>query len=232
VAGWLLPPFAHQWQDRQKERDLKRELATQLDRDITTAVISAQLLLTRQFPEAQTAIVRKRERDDASSPGRREKLNAEYEAASEREREAGTRTFVRDASAWFVTRSVSISTLNAYFPEDDLPEKWREYTNRVTYYLHLGSSRVPQKVRRAHIDNLIRYLGVDDKERSEWLLLLHPSTEVPPTELDPYQEAAGRLAERLLKRKNAFVAEILAAHAAGFSTEPSDLVDELVPFLG
>ncbi len=232
MAGWLLPAFAHQWQDRQKERDLKRELATQLDRDVTSTVIAAQLLLSRQFPEAQTATVRRQERDGAPSGGRREKLAAAYEAASERAREAGTSAYVRNLSEWFVTRSVWIPTLTAYFSEDDLPEQWRVYANHVTDYLLLASSRSALKVRRSHVDDLIDYLRAKPNERREWLLLARPSASLPPEELDLYGNAAGFLAGRLLEEKNALVADLLAAHAAGFSTRPSDLLEEILPFVG
>jgi hypothetical protein len=229
VAGWLLPAFAHQWQDRQKERELKRELAIQLDRDATSTVIAAQLLVTGQFPEAQTATVRMEERD-ATSPGTaRDELAAAYDAAVERARVAKTSAHVDNLTEWLVTRSVSISTLMATFPDDDLPNRWKAYANQVTHYVQLASSRAKESDRRKHVDNLIAYLTAPADEEEQWRLLEQQSAELTPKELVDYRSAAGHLAERLLLRKNAFVADLLAAHAAGFSTRPSDLLDDLLP---
>jgi hypothetical protein len=74
IGGWLVPAFAHQWQDRQKERDLKREIASDFDCDVTRTVIASQLLLARLFPEAQTSDVRRREVDRARGAARRRAL--------------------------------------------------------------------------------------------------------------------------------------------------------------
>ena len=167
VAGWLLPAFAHQWQDRQKERELKRDLAIQLDRDATSTVIAAQLLVTRQFLEAQTATVRMEERD-ARGPGTsRDGLAAAYDAAFERARLAGASAHIGNLTQWLVTRSVSISTLTATFPEDDLPRRWRIYANHVTDYVQLASTRSEVSDRRGHVDDLIAYLTAPAAEEDD-----------------------------------------------------------------
>src|SRR6476660_5224184 len=90
LAGWLIPGFAHQWQDRQKERELKRGLATQLDRDATTAVVAGRILIDRRFPEAQTTEARRLEHASDSVVA----------AAREHERDAAARTFIGTFSAW------------------------------------------------------------------------------------------------------------------------------------
>jgi hypothetical protein len=229
VAGWLLPAFAHQWQDRQKERDLKRELATELDRDVTGTVIAAQLLMTRAFPEAQTADVRRAEYERARPTDGR--ARASYLDALERERAAGTEAFVRVLSAWLVTRSVTRSTLATHFPEQDLAGGWIEYANHVTAYVKLASLRVDAEGTRASsLDRLSEYLG--GEQRGQWSMLERSPRRVGPRVLQDYAAAAGHLAGTLLLRKNDLVEEILRSHAAGFSTRPRDLLEDLVPFVG
>ena len=145
IAGWCAA-LRHQWQDRRDERELKRELATRLDGDATATVIAAQLLLARQFPEAQTTNVRRQDRNSASSPIAKRDSAAAYAEAVERERIAATVALVNTVTKWLVIRSVSNSTLNAYFPSNELPERWKRYSNHVSMYLQLVSSKLPRVV--------------------------------------------------------------------------------------
>lgn len=229
AAGWLLPAFAHQWQDRQKERDLKRELATELDRDVTRTLITAQLLMTRAFPEAQTANVRRAEYQRALPTER--SARARYLGALERERAAGTEGFVRRLSDWFVTRSVTRSTLGTHFPDGDLADRWIEYANHVTAYVKLASGRVsPGESRASSLHRLSEYLK--GEPRRDWSVLERPPRRVEPRALPEYAGAAGYLAGTLLLRKNDFVEEIQRSHAAGFSSRPRDLLEDLLPVVG
>jgi hypothetical protein len=229
LAGWLLPAFAHQWQDRQAERELKRELATQLDRDVTTTLINARLLIDRRFPEAQTGDVRLRELRRARLADRTP-ARAAYRAARERERVAGTETFVRTLSAWFVTRSVTRSTLAAHFPDSDLADRWTEYANHVTDYLFLASARPQTQERGRLLSSLKRYLH--GGEHKSWRLLRQAPRPLAPRKLERYSFAAGHLAGTLLVRKNALAQDVIRAHAEGFSTRPRDLLGDLLPFVG
>lgn len=225
VAGWLLPAFAHQWQDRQKERDLKRELATELDREVTRTVVAAQLLMTRAFPEAQAADVRRAEYE------RDRRLRSSYLQALERERAAGTEAFLRVVSDWLVTRSVTRSALATHFAEDDLASHWIEYANHVTDYVTLASARPrADRTRASALDRLSDYLR--GGETSRWRLLERPPRQAGPRAFRAYGGAAGHLAGTLLLRKNDLVEEILGSHAAGFSTRPRDLLEDLLPFVG
>jgi hypothetical protein len=227
LAGWLLPAFAHQWQDRQAERELKRELATQLDRDVTTAVIDARLLIDRRFPEGQTGDVRLQELRSVPQ-AERTRARAAYRAARERERIAGTETFVRTLSAWLVTRSVTRSTLAAHFPRSDLAHRWTEYADHVTSYLSLASTRPRAQERARLLGSLKRYLH--RRQHPSWRLLTQPPRPLPPRKLEHYSFAAGHLAGALLLRKNALVEDVLRSHAEGFSTRPRDLLSDVLPF--
>jgi hypothetical protein len=229
LAGWLLPAFVHQWQDRQAERELKRELATQLDRDVTTTVIDARLLIDRRFPEAQTGDVRLGELRRAPLADRT-RARAAYRAARERERVAGTQTFVRTLSAWFVTRSVTRSTLAAHFPDSDLADRWTEYANHITDYLFLASARPHARERARLLGSLRRYL--QGGQHQSWRLLRQAPRPLPLRKLERYSFAAGHLAGTLLLRKNALVQDVLRSHAEGFSTRPRDLLGDILPFVG
>jgi hypothetical protein len=229
VAGWLFPAFAHQWQDRQKERDLKRELATELDRQVTETVVAAQLLMTRAFPEAQAADLRRAEYEKALPTDR--SARASYLDALERERAAGTEAFVRVLSDWLVTRSVTRSALATHFAEEDVANDWLQYANHVTDYVTLASARPgAEQARAGAVDDLSEYLR--GEEQGGWRLLERSPRLVEPRALRDYAEAAGLLANTLLVRKNDVVEELLQSHAAGFSTRPRDLLDDLLPFVG
>ena len=229
VAGWLFPAFAHQWQDRQKERDLKRELATELDREVTRSVVAAQLLITRTFPEAQAVDVLRAGDDGALTTD--PSVRSSYLRALERERAAATEAFVRILSDWLVTRSVTRSALATHFDEDDLASHWIQYANHVTDYVTLAAARpVAEQTRERTLDELSEYFRGEDQDG--WRRLVRSPRQVEPSALPPYAHAAGHLAGTLLLRKNDLVEDILASHAAGFSTRPRDLIEDLLPFVG
>jgi hypothetical protein len=224
VAGWVLPAFAHQWQDRQKERELKRELATQLDRDTTTAVIAARELIDRRFPEAQTTDARFIDLK-AATPSARGSARTAFAAARERERDARTIVYIHDFTSWLVTRSVTRSTLDSYFPGSGLADAWLDYANHITHYIRLAAAGTHTD-RVTLIGLLSEYLtGGDD---GPWLPLT--VTPVPGRAVaKAYGVADGNLSDSLLRRKNEIVKGILAAHAAGFSTRWRDFFADLVP---
>jgi hypothetical protein len=225
IGGWLIPAFAHQWQDRKSERDLKHEIATNLDHDLTAAVIQARVLIDRRFPEAQTTDARNTDLHKAASPTRAAAQTA-LAAATERERDVGATEYIRGLSSWLVTRSVIRSTLEAYFPDADLARAWQTYANHVTNYIRLAAAR-GRPDRTALLTGLSAYL-LGDSAATKWTALA--TTPVPGVGVsDAYAHADGELSDTLLQRKNDIVHGVLATHAAGFSTRPSDLVHDLLP---
>ncbi len=227
VAGWLLPPFAHQWQDRQKERELKRELATQLDGDATKTVIAGRILIDRRFPEAQTTEARLLDLRTAV-PADRAAARSALAAARERERDAGATTYIDTLSSWLITRSVTRSALTAYFPHAGLAAAWETYANHVTEYLRLAAARDGGQ-RRDFVADLSEYL-LGNRNDATWQRLVAPPRDVPAGQLESYAAADGSLSDRLLRKKNEIVRGVLASHAEGFSTRRRDLLDEVLPF--
>lgn len=227
LAGWLLPPFAHQWQDRQKERELKRELATQLDRDATKTVIGGRILVDLRFPEAQTTEARLLDLQ-AAAPTGRAAARAALTAARERERDAGATTYIETLSSWLITRSVTRSALTAYFPHAGLATAWETYANHVTVYLRLAAARGKSQ-RREIVADLSEYL-LGNRNDAAWRQLVTPPRDVPAGRRESYAAADGSLSDRLLRKKNEIVRGVLAAHAEGFSTRRRDLLDEVLPF--
>ena len=228
AASLLIPAFTHQWQDRQKERDLKTELATSLDELTTRAVVAARIVIERRFREAQTTDARQEDLD-AAAEGRRPQAARAHRRALERERDAAASTFIQLFSDWLVTRSVIRSKLGAYFPGEDLAAGWEEYANYITYYIRLASRTSTAESRRILVENLAQFLG---ESPEAWTDLASDPRPLEGAEYAAFVLADGRLSDRLLTAKNALISRVLEAEVAGFSTDMGDLLEDLTPFYG
>jgi hypothetical protein len=228
IAAWLLPAIAQQWQDRQKERELKRDIATQLDRDSTSTIIAVRILVDRSFPEAQTAAARRAELA-AAPPSQVARATSILRAARERERDVGTRIYVRTFSDWLVTRSVTRSTLEAQFTNHALTRQWEDFADHVTDYLRLAG-RSEKRQREKLVRSLENYVGA--AQGVAWETLATPPDSVPKGARRAYSSANAHMAELLLERKKTIVEDVLAAHAAGYNSRPRDFIRTLFPFLG
>jgi hypothetical protein len=228
LIAWLVPAFAHQWQDRQTERELKRDIATKLDSDTTHTVIATRILIERLFPEAQTTDARAEEVAAGSTP--RAYADDALRSARERERDAAARTWVKTFEDWLATKSVTRSTLAAEFPDGALAGQWDGYASEVTFYLHLARTSNVSR-RRALVSELSSFLGAE-RLHFNWTPLIYLPGRVPRQLKTDYPTADLTLAQSLLDRKRELVEGILRAHAAGYSTRPSDLIRDLFPFAG
>jgi hypothetical protein len=229
IAGWLVPAFAHQWQDRRDERELKREIATELDRGATRTVIASQLLIARLFPEAQTSDVRREEYRRARGADRAASLVA-YREARERERVTGTESVVRTLSDWLVTRSVTRSKLTAHFPGQGLDVDWKELADSVQDFLTLASTRAGE-YRADVVRRLKTYLVPEFGVGATWHRLREPPRPRGREQSRTYAAAVFDLSNALLLAKKTVVEDVLRAHAEGFSTRRRDLLQDLFPFI-
>lgn len=50
VSAWLVPAFTRQWQDRQKEREIKVALVSQVGDSTSDALVTSQYLANQAFP--------------------------------------------------------------------------------------------------------------------------------------------------------------------------------------
>jgi hypothetical protein len=228
AASLLIPALTNQWQDRQKARDLKTDLATSTDELTTRAVIAARINIDRRFREAQATDARKEELERASGP-QRQRARTAYRVAVEKERDAVAASNIELFEEWLVTRSVIRSKLAAYFPGSTLAAEWEEYANHVTFYIRLASSASTRLFKREYIKELAAFLN-ESPER--WIALENDPRHLSPDAYGAYVVADGRLSDSVLRAKNDLVRRVLDAHIAGFSTNWSDLLKDLVPVYG
>ncbi len=228
AASLLIPAFTNQWQDRQKERDLKTELAANLDELTTRSVVAARIVIERRFREAQATDARRDELEAASKRNRPEALLA-YRRAVERERDAAAATYIQLFSEWLVTRSVVGSKLAAYFPGNDLAAEWEDYAEHITLYIRLASAASTLQLKGAYVHTLARFLG---ESSDTWRAVVNDPRQLSEDEYGEYVDADARLSDRLLEAKNDLVRRVLASHVAGFSTDTRGLLKDLVPFYG
>ena len=50
ISAWLVPAFTRQWQDRQKEREIKVALVADIGDSTSDALVTSQYLANRAFP--------------------------------------------------------------------------------------------------------------------------------------------------------------------------------------
>jgi hypothetical protein len=228
IAGWLFPAFSRQWQDRQKVRDLKNGLVTRVDEATTRTIVATRFLVDRRSRAAQTTD----ERAQAlahSSTDTRSRASAELDAALERERDATATAYIALLSDWLVTRAVTRSQLEAYFPGGDLAGQWEEWANHVTSYVRLAS-RNTRAEKSGYVGELRQYLRPGTC--ANWTLLAMDAHRLNAAQRFRLGAADGCLTELLLERKGVITRQILDANVAGFSTSRSDLLHDLVPFWG
>jgi len=228
AASLLIPAFTNQWQDRQKERDLKTELATSLDELTTRAVIAARIVIDRRFREAQTTDAREEDLDAAPREDRAQAAKA-YRLAAERERDAAAATYIQLFSDWLVTRSVVRSKLAAYFPDEDFAGAWQEYADHITHYLRLGSSASTTALKGAYVELLAQFLGEDP---AAWRVLVADPRLLAEEQYLDYVRADALLSDRLLTAKNDIVRRVLDSDVAGYSTDWDELLEDITPFYG
>ena len=50
LSAWLIPAFTRQWQDRQKEREIKVALVSDIGDSTSDALVTSQYVANRAFP--------------------------------------------------------------------------------------------------------------------------------------------------------------------------------------
>lgn len=50
ISAWLIPAFTRQWQDRQKEREIKVALVSDIGDSTSDALVTSQYVANRAFP--------------------------------------------------------------------------------------------------------------------------------------------------------------------------------------
>jgi hypothetical protein len=228
AATLLLPAFTNQWQDRQRERDLKTDLATSLDELTTRTVIAARFVIDRRFREAQTTEARKAELT-AAPPRQRLRARRAYRLALEKERDAAAASYIQLLADWLVTRSVIRSKLSAYYPSEDIAAEWERYADHITLYIRLASSASTPQDKGAYIFVLEKFL---QESPGTWRVLVGEPRQLSRDKYLAYVKADALLGEGLLTEKNNLARRVLDSHVAGFSTGMRDLLKDLTPVYG
>jgi len=226
VASLLIPAFTKQWQDRQEERELKTELAAEMDERTTRTVIASRILIDRRFREAQATDARRDELQEAAGASRKPAARA-LVLALETERDAGAAAHIELFADWLVTRSVVRSRLAAYYPDDNLAQEWERYADHVTLYLRFGSSASNREFKERYVRILAAFLG---QNPDEWLVLANDPRSLASDGYAAYVRADALLSDRLLREKNELLRRVLDSDIEGFSTDTGDLLTDLVPF--
>lgn len=126
----IVPAFTRQWQDRQRERELKRGLVADIGESATEALKTSQFINLNLFGLA------------AGEP------------PSGREQQ---RVFNESQIEWEIKSARIGSQLRAYFPETGLGRTWQEYSETVTKAYQLVSS-LREGVRDQWVSDIEAYL--------------------------------------------------------------------------
>jgi hypothetical protein len=132
----IVPAFTRQWQDRQKERELKRALVADIGASVTEALKTSQFVNLNLFGRA------------AGEP------------ASGREQQ---RVFNESQIEWEIQSARIGSQLRAYFPGTGLGRDWQEYSETVTKAYQLVSS-LREGLRDRWVDDVRAYLRARGRE--------------------------------------------------------------------
>jgi hypothetical protein len=108
ATAWIFPALSHQWQDRQKAKELTAGLVTQIGSDTSAALVTSSFLTNNRF----------RSSGDSSRPG----FNQDV--------------FNRLYLEWRTSAAEVEAQLQAYYP-NAVVEEWRDYSALVwgTYRL-------------------------------------------------------------------------------------------------
>jgi len=193
ATAWVFPALTHQWQDRQKARELSAGLVTQISKQTSQALVTSQFfsggrnpfLVAHQFNQKLF-----------------NQLDLDW----------------RDASAEIAGQ------LQAYYSPAVL-DRWETYLRLVekTYFLAtLDTSR-----RAATIRTLREHFGDTNWKRWHGDLLRKPWVERAGAlaAIKAYLRVSGALLGESSKIDDA----VLHDHPAGFSTQPIDIVHDLLP---
>jgi hypothetical protein len=126
LTAWLFPALSHQWQDRQKARELTAALVSRIGKDTSQALVTSSFITYHRFPSA----------GDGSRPGFNQQV------------------FNRLDLEWRTSGAEIEAQLRAYFPNSVVRE-WREYSDLVwrTYRLITDNkSTRPQTLRQLRLE--------------------------------------------------------------------------------
>jgi hypothetical protein len=196
ATAWLFPALSHQWQDRQKAKELTAGLVSQIGSNTSQALVTSSFVTNNRFPSTS----------DPSKPG-----------YSQEE-------FNRLDLQWRTSSAEIEAQLQAYYP-DAVVKEWRDYSDLVwgTYRLITDNKNSrPGTVKRLRqlFHGVVPGWYIDKMERP-WMDTPDPAA----------RKAYFYVSQAVLARRSVVIDEMLHSRPSGFSTRPTDLLSDLVPFL-
>jgi hypothetical protein len=161
LTGLLLPGLARQWQDRQKEIELKTGLVSELSESIVEIVMAVQFAHIRSTRKGSRA------------------GNGDVRAAQQE--------LDRAYLTWEVRSAVIGTKLQAYFSETTIPESWTAFSEIVTDFYALegvNNEDAKQELARDIRTRLSRMRGVGGEVGEEWVNLKNGVLEVKADLID------------------------------------------------
>jgi hypothetical protein len=194
ATAWLFPALSHQWQDRQKAKELTATLVSQIGSNTSQALVTSSFITNHRFPSSS----------DASKAG----FNQEE--------------FNRLDLQWRTSSAEIEAQLQAYYPTP-VVEEWHAYADLVwrTYRLITDNKNTrPQTVEQLHEEFEDLPGWYVDKMKEPWKDRPDPVA----------RKAYFYVSQAVLARRSVVIDEMLRSRPAGFSTGPTDLLTDLMPF--
>jgi hypothetical protein len=216
LTAWLIPVLTRQWQDQQRAQELRAAIVTRIGRDATDALVLSSFIANGRFEAVR----------DPKRPFRIPmKLFNDLDLNWERNR--------REIGA----------QLEAYFSDTDIVDQWRAYgqLTRDTYWLITErrfnrewtvtrlQERLGEKY-RCKIESLREPFPTATRERTQPPTLSRRSM-CKPSELRSQRINYFFVATAFLEAKSTLTEEILHTDPDGLSTDTSDLLHDLLPFV-
>ena len=237
MSAWLIPALTRQWQDQQRARELKAAIVTRIGRDTTDALVVSSFIANGRFepirrPGRAFRLPMKVFNDlDLNWEQDRREIEAQLEAYF-----PGTdilrdwrlyAQLVRD-TYWLITdrewrRDTTIDNL-----QERLPQK----------YCNIESLRIPFQKPSSELADSTERKGPSAAAREKPRAVPSRANELesarrPCTgkQLENPRSKYFFVASELLQAKSSVTDEILRADPEGLSTDASDFLQDLIPFL-
>jgi hypothetical protein len=216
LTAWLIPALTRQWQDQQRAQELRAAIVTRIGRDTTDALVLSSFIANGRFEAVR----------DPKRPFRVPmKLFNDLDLRWERNR--------REIGA----------QLEAYFSDTDIVNEWRAYAQltRDTYWLiterEFNRASTVTRLRgrleekhRCKIESLREPFPTETRRRTRPPSFSRGSA-CRPSELRSQRSNYFFVATALLEAKSTLTEEILHSDPDGLSTDTSDLLHDLLPFV-
>jgi hypothetical protein len=204
LTAWFLPALSHQWQDRQRARELQAGLVTRIGRATTDALVTSQALVAGRLPHTVVGGF-----DQATF----NRIDLEWQQ-SRAEIEAQIEAYFPNSDLRAHWRSYGDFVRNVYWLTTN-----RCFERDVTVD-HIA--RLVPKGLRDDVEALRNPFTMPDARPCTKALAGADPTISP-------RRAYYFASREVLNAKVQLTREILRTHAAGFSTRPSDLLRDLLP---